>query len=328
MVIRILDQRKAPKSLDSLGLSPLICREFLAVLSRPSGIVLVTGPTGSGKSTTLYAALRTLYSPRIKIVTAEDPIEYTHPGICQTEVNADIGNTFARYLRSFLRQDPDIIMVGEIRDAETAEMALRAAQTGHVLLSTLHSINSTASVRRLLDLEMDPNSITSTLNGVLAQRLIRRNCSQCSEPYTPDPKILRDWFGSSAPPKVEWVHGRGCSACNDTGFSGRIAVNELWVPSPEEGILINKDAHAEDLRREALTHTKNLAEDALLKISAGESTLEEGLRLVPYEDIVDLRERGTARVLEELESYVASRTEADAAAEAPSSTDQDRRRAA
>ena len=299
MVIRLLDQRRAPHSLESLGMTPSVQRAFIASLQRPSGILLVTGPTGSGKSSTLYAALRTLASPRMKILTAEDPIEYTHPGIFQTEVNADIGNTFARYLRSFLRQDPDVIMVGEIRDSETAEMALRAAQTGHLLLSTLHSINATMTVQRLLDLGMEANSIASSLNGVLAQRLIRRNCTSCAETYRPDEDVLSDWFAAS-PPGLEWRRGRGCARCNQTGFSGRDAITELWIPTPEEQILINKRTQSETLREVALDHTASLAEDALLKCMRGQTTLEESLRVVPYDDIRRLRERGPARVLAEL----------------------------
>lgn len=299
MVIRLLDQRRAPHSLESLGMTPHVRRAFVASLQRPSGILLVTGPTGSGKSSTLYAALRTIASPKVKILTAEDPIEYTHPGIFQTEVNADIGNTFARYLRSFLRQDPDVIMVGEIRDSETAEMALRAAQTGHLLLSTLHSINSTLTVQRLLDLEMEPNSIASSLNGVLAQRLIRRNCTACTEPYVPNPEILADWF-AVPPTDLEWKRGRGCSRCNHTGYAGRDALTELWIPTPEEQILINKRTESDLLRDIVLDHTMSLAEDGLLKALRGVTTLEEALRVVPYDDIRRLRERGPARVLAEL----------------------------
>src|SRR5690606_38776588 len=267
MVIRVLDHKKAPKSLESLGLSPGVCEQFKALIKRPTGIILVTGPTGSGKSTTLYAAVRTLYDPKIKILTAEDPIEYTHPGICQTEVNLAIGNTFAQYLRAFLRQDPDVIMVGEIRDLETAEMALRAAQTGHLLLSTLHTINATGAVQRLLHIGMEPNSIASTLNGVLAQRLVRKNCPHCTEASRPGAEIAAEWFKEL--PDIPWKAGRGCSACNQTGFSGRAAVNELWIPSPQEGILINKQASPEELREAALTHTLSLAEDALLKVFLG-----------------------------------------------------------
>ncbi|MEZ4649732.1 MAG: ATPase, T2SS/T4P/T4SS family [Candidatus Eisenbacteria bacterium] len=301
MVIRLLDQRRAPRSLESLGMTPHVRRAFVGALARPSGILLVTGPTGSGKSSTLYAALRTLASPKLKILTAEDPIEYTHPGIFQTEVNSDIGNTFARYLRSFLRQDPDVIMVGEIRDSETAEMALRAAQTGHLLLSTLHSIDSTATVQRLLDLEMEPNSIASSLNAVLAQRLIRRVCSACVESYVPSDEVLAEWFSGGAP-QVDWKRGRGCTRCNQTGYSGRDAITEFWVPTPEEQILINKRTESDALRESALDHTSSLAEDALLKSMRGATTLEEAMRVVPFEDIRRTRERGPSRVLAEFRS--------------------------
>ncbi|MCA9728416.1 MAG: Flp pilus assembly complex ATPase component TadA [Candidatus Eisenbacteria bacterium] len=297
MVIRVLDHKKAPKSLEALGLSPGICDQFKSLIKRPTGIILVTGPTGSGKSTTLYAAVRTLYDPKIKILTAEDPIEYTHPGICQTEVNTAIGNTFAHFLRSFLRQDPDVIMVGEIRDGETAEMALRAAQTGHLLLSTLHTINATGAVQRLEHIGMEPNSIASTLNGVLAQRLIRKNCSRCVDVIDPPLEIAKEWFREI--PDIQWRAGKGCSACNHTGFSGRAAVNELWIPSAQEGILINKQVDPDELRQAALTHTLSLAEDALLKVFLGLSTLEEALRVVPFEDVARLREHGPDRVLAE-----------------------------
>ena len=299
MVIRLLDQRKAPRSLEGLGLSRQIQDRFGAVIGRPTGIVLVTGPTGSGKSSTLYAALRTIANPRLKILTAEDPIEYTHPGIFQTEVRDEIGNTFARYLRSFLRQDPDVIMVGEIRDSETAEMALRAAQTGHLLLSTLHSINSTASIQRLLDLHMEPSAIISTLNGVMAQRLLRLNCKHCLESYTPDGAVLADWFVLA--PHVDWKRGRGCARCNQTGFNGRAAINEFWVPTDEQGLMINRGLSSGALRNEVLQTTPSLAEDALQKVFEGRTTLEEAMRAVPFEDVRHVREFGPERALKTFE---------------------------
>lgn len=293
MVIRVLDQLRAPGSLEDLGLSPEVREAFRALIHRPVGIMLLTGPTGSGKSSTLYAALRTIYQPGVKILTAEDPIEFTHPGISQSEVNSVIGNTFARFLRSFLRQDPDVIMVGEIRDVETAEMALRAAQTGHLLFSTLHTNNATASVQRLLDLEMDPNSVASALVGVMAQRLVRKNCSDCAESYQPESYMLQEWFGGLATAlqssSAVFRRGRGCETCHGTGFSGRASVAELWTPTPQEVLLINKRANSDELRAVALSHMASLGEDALRKALAGVTSLDEAFRIVPYADVEHVR---------------------------------------
>jgi type IV pilus assembly protein PilB len=247
-----------------------------------------------------------MYKPEIKILTAEDPIEFTHPGVQQAEVNLAIGNTFARFLRGFLRQDPDVIMVGEIRDAETAEMSLRAAQTGHMLLSTLHTNNSTASVKRLMDLVDDPNGIASNLIGVMAQRLVRRICRRCAEPYTPPDHILREWF-DSPPSEITWMKGRGCEVCGNSGFAGRLAVAELWIPTTEEMILINKRASGEELRRSALQGMPSLAEDALLKAMLGSTTLEEALRVVPFEDVVQVKKTRALRIRELQERHAPPR---------------------
>jgi len=299
VVIRVLEQQRAPRSLESLGLSLDVLEQFHAMIQRPTGIILITGPTGSGKSSTLYAALRTIYQPGIKILTAEDPIEYTHPGIIQTEVNPGIENTFARYLRSFLRQDPDVMMVGEIRDAETAEMALRAAQTGHLLLSTLHTNDATSSVQRLLDLEMEPNSVASSVIGVMAQRLVRKICASCIESYEPERYLLEEWF-LSVPDSLMLRRGKGCETCHGTGFSGRVAVAELWQPSSHEVLLINKEAPSSELRAEALTHMRSIGEDALRKALAGLTTLEEAFRIVPYADVRHTREVRSTAILHEL----------------------------
>jgi type IV pilus assembly protein PilB len=294
MVIRILDELKAPRALESLGLSPDVQEAFRALVHRSMGIILITGPTGSGKSSTLYAALRTIHRPELKILTAEDPIEFTHPGIVQTEVNASIENTFARFLRAFLRQDPDVIMVGEIRDGETAEMALRAAQTGHLLLSTLHTTNATAAVQRLLDLHDDPNGLAAVLIGVMAQRLVRMICPECREEYAPDHDLLLQWF-RTPPSDVRWMRGRGCAACGGAGYAGRIVVSELWIPSAYEVTLINRRASGEEIRKEALRRMPNMAEDALLKAVDGLTTLEEAFRVVPFEDLEHIKANGLLR---------------------------------
>ncbi|MBW1896556.1 MAG: Flp pilus assembly complex ATPase component TadA [Deltaproteobacteria bacterium] len=281
VVLRVLDARKAPKSLDELGFSERINHTMHRLLKRNTGILLVTGPTGSGKSTTLYGALMTAYRPGIKILTAEEPIEYVYDKITQCEVNPKIDNTFANYIRSFLRQDPEIIMIGEIRDAETAEMAFRAAQTGHLVLSTLHTNDAVSSTTRLLDLNVDPSLIASCLLGVLSQRLIRQICPNCKVKYVPSKELLKEFF-HIPPPDVSWFKGGGCGQCNHTGYSGRLAVAELWSPSDEDIILINKGSGINELRKSSCRSTILMAEDAAEKLISGKTNLEELIRTLPY----------------------------------------------
>jgi len=284
VVLRVLDARKAPKSIHELGFSERINDTMNRLLKRNTGILLVTGPTGSGKSTTLYGALMTAYRPGIKILTAEEPIEYVYDKITQCEVNPKIGNTFANYIRSFLRQDPEIIMVGEIRDAETAEMAFRAAQTGHLVLSTLHTNDAVSSITRLLDLNVDPSLIASCILGVLSQRLIRQICPHCKVEHVPSKELLKEFFHMT-PPDVSWFKGRGCGLCNHTGYSGRLAVAELWTPSDEDIILINKGAGINELRRSSYRSTILMAEDAVEKLAGGTTNLEELIRTLPYSTV-------------------------------------------
>jgi type IV pilus assembly protein PilB len=289
VVLRVLDSRKAPKSIDELGFSVRINETSHKLLKRNTGILLVTGPTGSGKSTTLYGALMTCYRPGIKILTAEDPIEYVYEKITQCEVSPKIGNTFAKYIRAFLRQDPEIIMVGEIRDPETAEMAFRAAQTGHLVLSTLHTNDAVGSVTRLLDLDVDPSLIASCLLGVVSQRLIRKVCPDCKTQYKPSAELLKEFF--DAPPSgIRWVKGTGCARCNHTGYSGRLAVAELWTPSDKDIILINKRQDVEALRNSSYQNTLSMAEDALEKLRAGKTNLEELIRTLPFSTISQFRQ--------------------------------------
>ena len=217
MVIRILDLRKAPKSVDELGFSLRINESLHNLLNRNSGIVLVTGPTGSGKSTTLYGALMTTYQPGIKILTAEDPIEYLYDKVTQCQVNPAIGNTFANFVRAFLRQDPEVILVGEIRDNETAEMAFRAAQTGHLVLSTLHTNDAIGAIPRLLGLGVDPSLIDSCLAGVLAQRLVRQVCPKCKRETRPPVELMKEFF-VTPPEGIHWVAGQKCSSCQLHGI--------------------------------------------------------------------------------------------------------------
>jgi len=289
VVLRILDKTNAPKSVDHLGFSPEITARFHQLLKRPSGIVLITGPTGSGKSTTLYASLMTLYRPEIRILTAEDPIEYVYEQFSQSEVNDRIGNTFARYLRAFLRHDPEVIMIGEIRDEETAEMAFRAAQTGHLLLSTLHTNDAISSVTRLGDLNVDPNLAASSLLGVLAQRLVRAVCQECREEYEPGVELVREFF-PERPAGMTFYRGRGCDKCNHSGYRGRMSVAELWVPNDEDIILISKRASMDEIRASARRSTISMIEDAWQRLAAGRTNLEELIRMLPYSSVYQFRQ--------------------------------------
>ncbi|MEZ5316271.1 MAG: GspE/PulE family protein [Vicinamibacterales bacterium] len=263
VVVRLLDATRAPQSIQDLDLSPAVAAALARVLGRTAGLFLVTGPTGSGKSTTLHACLRRLHRPGIRILTAEDPVEYVYDGLSQCEVNDDIGNTFARYLRAFLRHDPEVIMVGEIRDEETARMAFRAAQTGHLLLSTLHTNSAIAALPRLRDLGIPASLIAQSLAGVMSQRLVRRRCPACAAPA-------------------------GCPRCGFTGFHGRLIVADLWVPDEEDAILISRDAPADEIRRSAARTTIRMVDDARSRLTTGATTAEELARVLPPDVLAEL----------------------------------------
>ncbi|MBV9508942.1 MAG: Flp pilus assembly complex ATPase component TadA [Caulobacteraceae bacterium] len=276
VVMRILDRSNLPLDFESLGFDEATLARFLKVLRLPHGIVLVTGPTGSGKTTTLYASLAAMNTSDRKILTIEDPIEYRLAGIGQTQVNSPIGLTFANALRSFLRQDPDIMMVGEIRDLETAQVAVQAALTGHTILSTLHTNSAAAAVTRLLDMGVEPFLITSTLNAVLAQRLVRRLCPHCREGYAPTPETFVAVGISPAGIDRLW-RPVGCARCGGTGFRGRIALLELLVSDAETERLILARAEAREIQAAAKLRT--MLEDGLAKAAAGLTTLDEVLRV-------------------------------------------------
>ncbi len=294
VVLRILDRRNAPAAVDSLGFSEAITGRLRQLLKRPSGILLITGPTGSGKSTTLYAALMTVYRPEIRILTAEDPIEYVYEQFSQSEVNERIGNTFARYLRAFLRHDPEVIMIGEIRDEETAEMAFRAAQTGHLLLSTLHTNDAISTVTRLRDMKVDPNLLASSLLGVLSQRLIRVVCPECREEYEPSADLLQEFF-SGRPDGMTFYRGRGCAHCNFSGFKGRTSVAELWVPNEEDVIGISKSAPFDQIRESSRRSTISMVHDVMDRLMAGKTNLEELIRMLPYSSVYQFRQEAGGR---------------------------------
>ena len=278
VVMRILDRSGLALDFKTLGFDDAMTERFRTVLQRPHGILLVTGPTGSGKTTTLYAALAELNSSERKILTVEDPIEYRLPGIVQTQVAPAIGLSFATALRSFLRQDPDVMMVGEIRDIETAQVAVQAALTGHMILSTLHTNSAASAITRLLDMGVEPFLITSTLNAVLAQRLVRRLCPDCRTPITPAPGLLAS-FPSAAANDPHWAAG-GCASCEGSGFRGRVALTELLAVDGTVARLVLERASADAIEAAALAGgMRSLLDDGYAKAVAGQTTLDEVLRV-------------------------------------------------
>ncbi len=282
VVLRLLDKKKGLISLEDMGMSASGVKTMERLLARSNGIILVTGPTGSGKSTTLYAALNRLNSPEKNIITIEDPIEYQLKGIGQIQVNPRIDLTFASGLRSILRQDPDVIMVGEIRDAEAAEIAIQASLTGHLVLSTLHTNDSPTAVSRLADMGIEPFLVASSLSAVLAQRLVRVICPSCREEYVPD----RSYPGIDLPPRL--YRGRGCDACFGLGTLGRTGIYELLLIDSEICSMIIRRAPAGEIKEYAVSRgMKTLREDGLEKAAAGITTIEEVVR-VTQEDYADL----------------------------------------
>jgi type II secretory ATPase GspE/PulE/Tfp pilus assembly ATPase PilB-like protein len=287
VTIRILDSRKAKVGLDQLGLSPHVVDPFKSLLKSAAGMILVSGPTGSGKSSTLYGALQYVYHPGIKIITAEDPIEYSFPGIMQTQVNPKIQLTFARLLRSFLRLDPDVIFVGEIRDEETAKIGFDAAQTGHLVLSTVHTNDAVSAVSRLLDLKVGHSQIASCLMGVLAQRLVRRVCPSCIQEYVPEEDEWGMFFGEF-PTHLKFHKGAGCESCGYSGFKGRTVLSEIFTADKEIAQALIRETGEEDLKRLAGERgMKSMVEDGLSKLH--ETTLSEMIRMVPQDMIKAFR---------------------------------------
>jgi len=279
VVMRIIDKRNSMVGLDKLGFSYQMLESWRNLIGQPNGIVLVTGPTGSGKSTTLYASLNEINKVDVNISTVEDPIEQNIPGVNQFQVNERAGFTFASALRSLLRQDPDIIMLGEVRDQETARIATQAALTGHMVLSTLHTNDAVGAVTRLTNMGVEPYLTAASVRGVLAQRLVRKVCTQCKEPAELDPKSRRalDRMVGDGPPVDTAYAGTGCKKCRNTGYSGRIGVYELYLPDDESLDAIARGAGLQELRqlaRQGDGYT-TLKHDGLEKVRAGLTTLEE-----------------------------------------------------
>lgn len=277
LVLRLLDRQRGRIGLDEIGMADDTLSAFRRVIGRPNGIVLVTGPTGSGKTTTLYAAVEELRSGAEKIVTVEDPVEYALPGVCQTPVSPKLG--FASALRALLRQDPDIILVGEVRDPETAEIALQAALTGHLVLSTLHTNDAASAITRLLDLGVADYLVASTVSAILAQRLVRKVCANCAEDIVLEPEMLRG-LGASEGQVLRGRRGRGCEACRGTGFRGRTGIYELLAVSDELRQAIMRHRGAAELGRIGVEGgMRTLRQDGLQKVLAGLTTAEEVLRV-------------------------------------------------
>jgi len=287
VVLRVLDRSNVSLDLDRIGFREDDLRVMRQLISRPNGIVVVTGPTGSGKTTTLYAALNDLNDVSTKILTSEDPVEYDIDGLVQVQINADIGLTFVRCLRHFLRQDPDIILIGEMRDLETAEIAVQSSLTGHLVFSTLHTNDASSSIARLLDLGLEPFLITATLEGIVAQRLVRTICTRCKEEFKPTEEILLE---VGLKPEVlkdrTFFHGVGCEYCRGTGYSGRQAIFEIMLLDDDIRDLIMKRASSGVLREAARKRgMRTLRESGLLAIFDGTTTVEEVIAQTIQEEV-------------------------------------------
>jgi type IV pilus assembly protein PilB len=280
VVMRVLDRSNVELAIDRVGFREDELVRFRKLIAKPNGIVIVTGPTGSGKTTTLYAALQELNDIETKILTAEDPVEYDIDGLCQCQVNLEANTTFARLLRSFLRQDPDIILVGEIRDLETAQIAVQASLTGHLVLSTLHTNDAPSSIIRLADLGLEPFLLTATIEGIVAQRLVRTICTKCKEEYQPGEEELMEL--QLLPEEIRGRHfarGKGCENCNRTGYRGRMALFEIMEMNDVARDLVMQEASTSVLRDHARRNgMRTLRECGLLSIFEGQTTIDEVVR--------------------------------------------------
>ncbi len=280
IVMRLLDKDKLMLDMTKLGFESESLAKFEAAIQKPWGMVLVTGPTGSGKTNTLYSSISRINTPETNIMTAEDPVEFNLMGVNQVQVRENIGLNFAAALRSFLRQDPNIILVGEIRDFETAEIAVKAALTGHLVLSTLHTNDAPSTVNRLMNMGIEPFLVASSLNLVCAQRLVRRICKNCTEPHpTPAPALVQAGFSAEDAKTVVPNRGKGCEKCNNTGYKGRVGLYEVMEVTEELRELILVGASALELRRKAVEEGMlTLRSSGLRKVKDGVTTIEEIVR--------------------------------------------------
>ncbi|WP_333004623.1 type II secretion system ATPase GspE [Vibrio coralliilyticus] len=278
VVMRLLDKNATRLDLHSLGMTPANHENFRSMIERPHGIILVTGPTGSGKSTTLYAGLQELNSNERNILTVEDPIEFDIDGIGQTQVNPKVDMTFARGLRAILRQDPDVVMVGEIRDLETAQIAVQASLTGHLVMSTLHTNTAVGAITRLRDMGIEPFLISSSLLGVLAQRLVRTLCPDCKVPYEAD-KETKKLFDLKKKEELILYRANGCEHCNHKGYRGRTGIHELLVVNEQVQEKIHSEAGEQAIEKAIREHTPSIRDDGLSKVRQGITSLEEVMRV-------------------------------------------------
>jgi type IV pilus assembly protein PilB len=280
IVLRLLDKENLRLDMTKLGFEPESLQKFERQILKPYGMVLVTGPTGSGKTNTLYSSVARLNTPETNIMTAEDPVEFQLPGINQVQMKEQIGLNFASALRAFLRQDPNIILVGEIRDFETAEIAVKAALTGHLVLSTLHTNDAPSTISRLMNMGIEPFLVATSVNLICAQRLVRRVCSGCKEPLQIAPQALMDaGYSPDEANKVQVQHGRGCGTCNNTGYKGRVGLYEVMEINDDLRELILVGASALELKKKALESGMiTLRRSGLIKVAAGQTTMEEVLR--------------------------------------------------
>lgn len=283
VVLRLLNVASALLPLKDLGFAVGVLEIYERLIARPHGIILVTGPTGSGKTTTLYGSLNKINTVDKNIITIEDPVEYKLPGIRQIQVNSKVELTFANGLRSILRQDPDVVMVGEIRDPETAEIAIQAALTGHLVLSTLHTNDAPSALTRLIDMKVEPFLASSSIIGILAQRLVRKICPGCKEKYTPTKEALKD-IGLRSGEELDFYKGKGCSKCLHTGYKGRIGIYELLIPDDKIRNAIISKVPSEDIKKLAISSGMiTLMEDGIGKVKEGVTTVEEILRVTREE---------------------------------------------
>ncbi|MGA1795775.1 MAG: type II secretion system ATPase GspE [bacterium] len=290
VVMRVLDRGSILLSLEDLGFPREKLKEFEHLIHKPHGIILVTGPTGSGKTTTLYAALEKINSPEKKIITVEDPVEYQLSGVNQIQVNPKIGLTFANGLRSIVRQDPDIMMVGEIRDKETAEIAIQSALTGHMVFSTLHTNDAPGAITRLLDMGVEGYLVSSCLEGILAQRLVRVICKQCKQPIVPDKKLFGQMEPQAKDIRIAY-RGKGCDVCKNTGYHGRTGIFELLTLSEPIRAMVIEKVGANLIRQRAVqVGLRTLRDDGWNKVRQGITTIEEVLRVTREEELVGLME--------------------------------------
>ena len=286
-VIRILDKASVPLDLPALGFDAAARARIEGLLRRPNGIVLVTGPTGSGKTTTLYAALARLNAAERKILSVEDPVEYRIPGVNQIQVKPEIGLTFAHVLRSVLRHDPDVILVGEIRDAETARIAVQAALTGHTVLSTVHTNSAAAALTRLMDMGVEEYLLTSTISGIVSQRLVRTLCRACRQPASMRPEVLDEFTAAGLPAGKDTTlfSAAGCTACNGTGYRGRTVISEILVPDESIRRLVLERSGASAIQTAAVAAgMETLRRNGLRKVLEGDTTIEEVSRVVQQEE--------------------------------------------